>query len=336
MAQDSNKAPDRYAAQASTRYGNDAFWNTLNNCLPESLRLSSQDLPEEDTIDLQGFVLHIDRYRNATADAQIILHHGIGTNARILMTIVGRALASRGYDVAAIDLPYFTASKNRNSSTTYQDWVNLSVQFVEREHLRHGKPIVLFGFSVGGMLAYHVACLSSYVRGVAGTCFLDLSDRLVRREISPSAHLQAWFEFFLRPASRIFGDVRIPLRWIAKTNRLTNDPAITSRLLVDESSLTGRIPLRFVRSLGAYRAAVAPEDFNFCPIKLFHMEDDQWTSLSASRRFLDRLPVDVETELIKDAGHLPVSEGALRQLADGVADFVENTVLHDTSLPSRR
>jgi hypothetical protein len=66
------------------------------------------------------------------------------------------------------------------------------------------------------------------------------------------------------------------------------------------------------------------------------MEDDRWTSLSASRRFLDRLPVDVETELIKDAGHLPVSEGALRQLADGVADFVENTVLHDTSRPSRR
>jgi predicted esterase len=42
--------------------------------------------------------IHLDTYRNPEAKVKVILVHGLGTNGRQMMTILGAPLARRDYD----------------------------------------------------------------------------------------------------------------------------------------------------------------------------------------------------------------------------------------------
>lgn len=50
-----------------------------------------------------GNRVHLDRYRNPTAPAKVVLHHGVGTNGRQMSLILGAPLARRGFETVALD-----------------------------------------------------------------------------------------------------------------------------------------------------------------------------------------------------------------------------------------
>lgn len=64
---------------------------------------------------------------------------------------------------------------NRKATVTYDDWVDLGCELVKAEAAKApGRPIILYGLSAGGMLAYQVAArVPTLVKGIVGMTFLD-------------------------------------------------------------------------------------------------------------------------------------------------------------------
>jgi len=123
---------------------------------------------------------------------------GVGTNARQMSLLVGLPLARKyGFHSLALDCPgYGVTQVAPKSKVTYSDWVDLVDAFVDaqtRRQLNEGRgtrPIVLFGLSAGGMLAYQVAARNANVKGVIGMTFLDQRVQEVRGG-PPSSHSRA-------------------------------------------------------------------------------------------------------------------------------------------------
>lgn len=70
---------------------------------------------------------------------------------------------------------YGVTKVNPKATVTYADWVDLGCEVVKTEAAKApGRPIVLYGLSAGGMLAYHVAArVPLLVKGIVGMTFLD-------------------------------------------------------------------------------------------------------------------------------------------------------------------
>ncbi|MEK4485431.1 alpha/beta hydrolase [Psychrobacillus sp. FSL H8-0484] len=86
------------------------------------------------------------------------------------MAPYARMLQVHGYDVVSPDLPLYGLSFTESlKSMDYRDWVKIITEFIKQEFKRDGKPIVLLGASIGGMLAYHAASMSKQVKGLIVT-----------------------------------------------------------------------------------------------------------------------------------------------------------------------
>jgi alpha-beta hydrolase superfamily lysophospholipase len=75
---------------------------------------------------------------------------------------------------------------------TYADWVDLALALVEAESARDGRPVVLFGASIGGMLAYDVAARSERIEGIIATCLIEPAHPQVRRAAKMAQAMQAF------------------------------------------------------------------------------------------------------------------------------------------------
>jgi alpha-beta hydrolase superfamily lysophospholipase len=260
------------------------------------------------------------------APARIVLHHGVGTNARMMSIVVGQHLAAQGFDVSAVDMPFFGATSRAASRVIYDDWVSIGAHYIESILAKDDMPTLLFGFSAGGMLSYHIACVTQRVAGICGTCFLDMRDAVVRRDIAPMPRLNAAIEIVGRGVARMLPDLSLPLHVVSNMRALTNDAAMTRLLLRDPGAAGVKLPLCFLRSFIEYRPAIEPEDFEVCPIQLLHPGQDRWTALTASMRFLDRVKAPTAVTIIRGAGHLPITSESLGHLRDGTTDFVRDQI----------
>src|SRR5690606_27743312 len=100
----------------------------LQAFLPERLQRVEANAPVEDFWEWRGNTVHLDRYRNPSALARVVLLHGVGTNGRQISLIAGAPLAQRGFDVVSVDnLGYGMTSVAPGFAYTYADWVQLVV-----------------------------------------------------------------------------------------------------------------------------------------------------------------------------------------------------------------
>ena len=144
--------------RAEVLYRDQQAWRDLQQHLPERLRLTDETASAEEFWQWRGNRIHLDRYANPDAPAKIVQHHGVGTNGRQMSLIVGAPLARRGFETVALDnLGYGLTQVKPGTVPTYEDWVDLVVDFLAYEQSRDDRPIVLYGLSAGGMLTYHVA-----------------------------------------------------------------------------------------------------------------------------------------------------------------------------------
>ncbi|PQM48263.1 hypothetical protein C1Y40_01494 [Mycobacterium talmoniae] len=292
-------------------YRDQQAWRDLQNYLPERLRLTDQTVPAEEFWTWRGHRVHLDRYANPDAPAKIVLHHGVGTNGRQMSLIVGAPLAARGFETVALDnLGYGLSQVRPGCTVSYDDWVNLVVDFLAYEQSRDDRPIILYGLSAGGMLTYHVAATApkGALRGIVGMTFLDQRNQKVRDD---TAHDKVGSRLGVpllgllarTPAARL----RVPMTLASKMSTLVNDRAALKVMTADRTSGGNWVSTRFLASYMNYVPAVEPPEFDACPVLLTQPAEDRWTPLELSQPVLSRITrVPVQTVLLDNAGHYPL------------------------------
>ncbi|KAF5860441.1 hypothetical protein ETB97_001603 [Aspergillus alliaceus] len=93
--------------------------------------------------------------------------------------------------------------------------------------------------------------------------------------------------------------------------------------LADRSSVGFWASMHFLSTYSSYRPTFEPGDFNVCPVLLTQSDQDKWTPLHLSELILSRIKhVPVKTVELENAGHYPLEDPGLQQMADAVIEFV--------------
>lgn len=305
-------------------YATQPEWRTIQRFLPEAYRLTDETTPAEEWWKHRGHLIHLDAYRDAQAPVKVVLLHGVGTNGRQMSLVLGHPLAERGYETVAVDMPTYGVTRVApDALVTYDEWVQIGSDLVDRELARDDRPIVLCGLSAGGMEAYHVAALNKRVSGIVGTTFLDQHSRDVRvaTAFDPLSGLVGGG--LMKALARTpLARRRVPMRAVSKMRTLVNDPEAKKVCYADPTSAGSLVSIAFLDSYLNYEPATEPDDFDVCPVLLTQPGADRWTPLSLSRPFLDRLAkVTVTTVVLENAGHYPLEQPGLDQMVDAVDRF---------------
>ncbi|KAJ9327828.1 hypothetical protein DTO027B5_3627 [Paecilomyces variotii] len=287
---------------APSTYENQKAWKDIQKFLPQPLAFTDDHSPIEEWWGNRGHTIHLDRWRNPIAKVRVILHHGVGTNGRQMSMIPEVSSHTAGFEVVAVDMPGYGCTKTAcHTTVSYDDWVNIANDFINFELEKDDRPIVLYGLSAGGMLTYHVAALNKKVKGIVGMTFLDQRIQAVRDETARDLFMSR---------------VGIPLA------RLSDLPLFS--LLIDPRRDPG---LHFLSTYASYKPALEPEEFDVCPILLTQPVKDKWTPLHLSELVLSRVKkVPVKIVELENAGHYPLEDPGLQQMADAIIEFLRELV----------
>lgn len=202
-------------------YTQTEYWKKYNAFLPNHLQYKDTNLPIETYWKWNDFTIHIDKMNANNSPAKVIILHGAGANGRVV-GLFGNYLNELGYEYLAPDLIGYGLTKNPSKANiNYAEWVSCVSDLVDEEYRRDKKPIVLFGLSVGGMLAYQVASKNSNVKGIIVTTLADPRQKSVRDDLSRNKFLSRVGVPFLQFTKPISDHVSLPLiisgfaKWIA-------------------------------------------------------------------------------------------------------------------------
>jgi len=285
------------------------------------MRLIPGREPTEEWWSWRGADIHLDRYPVPTASLTVVLLHGGGGYSR-LVAPYGLLLQAHGYEVVMPDLPGYGLSVAPAALFSYERWVDCVADLLQAETQRTGRPVALFGMSVGGYLAYLAAAQSRKAAGVLGTTLADFRVPAVRDQGARYPWLNRVFAPLLGPLAALFGGLHVPIRWFTKMKGIANNPEIARLACEDPIGGGNRVPLRFLRSFVAIRPAIEPEEFDLCPVLLAQPAADTWTTIEASRPVFDRIKGPKELVMLENCGHLPIEEPGLSRLEEAVVAFL--------------
>jgi alpha-beta hydrolase superfamily lysophospholipase len=305
-------------------YQNDHIWKAVQSFLPVRNRLSTDVMPDEYFLSLDGMNVHIDHYRVSNPKATVVMFHGVGGNGRLL-SFIAVGLNKIGYEVICPDLPLYGYTEY-STTITYDTWVRCGRDIVSYYQSQQERDIFLFGLSAGGMLAYQVACECKNIRGILVSCILDQRNPVVTRgtTITPAVGFVA--KPMLAATHRIFGRMRVPMKMVGNMRAIANNGALVALLTKDRKASGVSVPVSFIHSMLNPIIKTEPERFMACPFLLVHPGDDRWTDVSLSRLFYDRLGCEKELRILDGAGHFPIEERGLRQLEECSVRFIEKTM----------
>ncbi len=260
--------------------------------------------------------VHIARARRPQAAARLLVVHGAGGHSGALWPLAA-LLAEDGLDVTTLDLPLYGRTISRDPrGVRYDDWVRLLGDLVAAEN--DGRPLILLGASMGGMLAYEVAARSSHVAAVVATCLLDPRDPRARAHMTRYGRLGAAAGPL---ASLVRGPLRgamVPMALVAKMSKMSRDPQLSKLCAADPAGGGARVPLGFLASYLQYRH-VAPEKMR-TPLTLAHPELDDWTPLSLSLRVAQRTSDGSTVVVLRECGHFPIEEPGISDLREAISE----------------
>ncbi|MCK5755962.1 MAG: alpha/beta hydrolase [Mycobacterium sp.] len=264
----------------------------------------------------RGNRVHIARAPAPEADVRMMLIHGGGGYSGALWPVA--TVAAGGVDVLAPDLPlYGDTVVAQPSRVRYEDWVALLTDLVRAERAADPRPLILFGASMGGMLAYEVAARTGQVAAVVATCLLDVSDPAARAAATRYPFLGRPAPAVLRALDPALGRLRVPIRWLADMTQMSTDPALSRLCAADPRGGGASVPLGFVSSWMSFRH-IAPEDFTAAPVTLVAPTADTWTPPELSIRFLQRISAPTTLVTLENCGHYPIEEPGLGQLREAM------------------
>src|SRR5205823_108586 len=153
-------------------------------------------------------------------------------------------------------------------------WVDCVANLVDAEVKRTGRPVALFGMSMGGFLAYLAAVQGRKAAGIIATTLADPRLPIVRDQGARYPRLNRVFAPLLPGLAPLLGGLRLPMRWFVNMPKIANDPEVARLLGEDPIGGGNRVPLRFMGSIFTIRPAIEPEGFDFCPVLLAHPAAD--------------------------------------------------------------
>ncbi|TQV99355.1 hypothetical protein V2A60_004833 [Cordyceps javanica] len=317
------------AAAASSQfpcYADQQAWKDIQKFLPASLHFTPEHSPVEEFWSHRGHDIHLDRWRNPSAKVRVVLHHGVGTNGRQMSMILGVPLHAAGYELVAVDMPGYgcTRVSARSRPYPYDEWVQIASDFVDHELASDPRPVVLYGLSAGGMLTYHAAARNKKVAGIVGMTFLDQRIQQVADETALNVVMsRAGLPLAKLANAAGLRSLKLPMAWASKMHTLVNDPEALKVFLKDKSSAGSSASMRFLATYAGYKPALEYEEFDVCPILLTQPAEDRWTPLHLSTLVLDKISkVPVKIVELEGAGHYPLEDKGLQQLADAILEFL--------------
>jgi alpha-beta hydrolase superfamily lysophospholipase len=302
-------------------YSELSYWRRYHTFFPPRIQALVTE-PVEELWSWRGLNVHLDRYEGDATGPKVIFFHGAGGNGRVFGK-VGACLQAHGYTAIFPDMPGYGLTSMPTEPFGYDLWVDLAVELVEREAARDGRPIVVFGASLGGMLAYEVAARSSSVRGVIATMLADPRDAAVRERFARVGLVGRLAPSVMRPFSWLLDGLWLPVALTSRMDAIANDPAFVDALVGDPFAAGAWLPLRFIRTMLDAELAIEPELFTQVPVLLVHPAEDRWTDVSLSLSFFERLGSEKRLVMLEGAGHAPVEEPGISQLEQAVVSFLE-------------
>ncbi|AXK84595.1 alpha/beta hydrolase [Nocardia farcinica] len=298
-------------------------FSTYAAFLPPSLRGEPLAAPEPTWWPWRGRQVHIARATRPEASARILAVHGAGGHAGLVWPFA--ALAARaGMDAAAVDLPLYGDTREPDPrGVRYRDWVDLLTDLVRAETDADPRPLILFGASIGGLLAYEAAARSGRVAHVLATCLLDPADPAARRAAARWSWTGAAAPSLLGalgPAARL----RVPIRWLADMANMSADPAVSRACATDPRGGGIRVPLGFLADYFTFEHT-RPQHYTAAPVTLVHPAADRWTPPELSLRFLDRIAAEHRAVLLANCGHFPLEEPGVHVLRETIEAVVAAT-----------
>ena len=262
--------------------------------------------------------IHLLRRSDPAASVRLILVHGAGAHAQALWPIAS-LLTGTGVDLLAVDLPLYGRTRvSDRSRVTYQDWIELLEDLIKVED--DGRPLILLGASIGGLLAVEASARSGRVAATVATCLLDPRRRAGRAVMTRFGALATPF---MRLLPLVRGPVaRIPLKisWLANLAAMGQDPGLGRLCAADARGGGAIVPLGFLASYLSHPHTAART--RPVPVHLMHPELDEWTPSALSEATLRQLPGPTSSSLLRGCGHFPLEEPGLQDLIDGIIEAV--------------
>lgn len=298
------------------------YWKQYQSFFPEEVRLGENNVPEEEWWESHGIHVHIDRLPVADSPVKILFIHGAGGNGRLLAPYA-RMLQQHGYEVISPDLPpYGLSYALQGTRMNYELWITLLDALMEREYEKDGKPFVVLGSSIGGMLAYHASVRNTHVKGLIATTFVDTSNPDMRDQIAPNRFVSRVGKRMMDLFPGVLDAVRISVKRVSRMDLITNNKDLTRLIMNDPQAAATSVPLELLRTFLNKKPEVSPDQFSQCPVLLVHPEIDPMTPLQFSQPFFKRLAVEKQCVILEGAGHFPIEQPGLRQLEEAVLKFL--------------
>lgn len=306
----------------TVRYADLHDWRAYQTFFPEATRCTdARNTPTEEWWSWNGLDVHLDRLAVPDAKLKVIVLHGAGAYGRVMAPAAVIA-QKHGYETVCPDLPGYGLTACPNGRFDYPLWVDCVSALIDAELLRDGLPVVLFGVSLGGMLAYHAAARSRRVVGLVATTLADPREPEVRRGFARTELLGSVGLSMLETLAPITDGLPLPMRFMSKMDRISNKPELSALCSHDALGGGNWVPARFLRTFTSTAPDIEAEDFRVCPVLLVHPGVDRMTEISHSRRFFERLAAPKHMVVLEGASHMPTEPLGVQQMETAVANFM--------------
>ena len=315
-------SPASVALSPRTHYSDLSSWRAYQAFFPPAMRCTPDSTPTEEWWSWNGLDVHLDRLAVPEARLKVIVLHGAGAYGRVMAPAA--VIARRhGYETVSPDLPGYGLTRVARGRFVYSLWVDCVCALIEAEHKRDGRPVLLFGVSLGGLLAYQAAARSRLVVGLIATTLADPREPAVRQGFARTRLLGSAGLWLLEKLHPLTDGLSMPMRYVSKMNRISNIPELSRLCETDPLGGGNWVPARFLRTLMNTAPDIEPEDFRVCPVLLTHPGVDRMTEISLSRRFFDRLAAPKRMVVLDGASHMPTEHPGVDQLESAVLSFVD-------------
>jgi alpha-beta hydrolase superfamily lysophospholipase len=300
-------------------YNHHPGWRRYQPHLPARFRLDDETMPREESWAWQGLDVHLDRYEVRDAPLTVIGLHGGGGYGR-LMAPIGVAARRLGFEAVLPDLPGYGLTGVPRRRFAYETWVACVRDLAVAERERSGGPVIAFGGSIGGMLAWHAAAAGAPLAGIAASTLIDPRDPAVLAALGRTRWAGLLGTRLLRALPAVTDPLPVPMAHVANMRAIANDPAVAAIVRRDRLGGARVVPARFLRTWMHYAPSREPEAFQL-PVLLAHPADDRWTPTELSERFFARLAGPKRLVALDRCGHFPLEEPGLTQLESEVGEF---------------
>jgi len=190
----------------------------------------------------------------------MLLLHGLGEHSG-RYEHVGAHFAAAGLAVSAVDLRGFGGSAGRRAFLrSFQEYLDDLTPAVD-DMLRHPEPMILYGHSLGGLIALAYALWGPHA-----------PDLLVLSAPSLDAEVPAWKRLVARLLAHLAPTVALPND--IRGDQLSSDPAVGEAYFADPlvvTRTTTRLGAEWLKAMARARAALAELTM---PTLVIHGGDD--------------------------------------------------------------